>query len=208
MSSLTKYDIQQPRPEFQLMTSAGGIMVLGNLQDSDHPSAPPTRPTGGTILWHVCWKPGLRSQQGQPLLRNNSANMPVARQAQYVMWWQARLHTIDHIIPHHAKSPNTSPTARERHNKHLCVTAVMSCNKRSTVVSGVLWVVHPEAMSQESTRQANQSWDGGVRRVGGWCEMATSLWGHGPQIKGMSVAGRRYTVGQWRPLLGTLVCGW
>jgi hypothetical protein len=32
------------------------------------------------IFWHVCYKPELGSQQGQPLLGNSSANIPVARQ--------------------------------------------------------------------------------------------------------------------------------
>jgi hypothetical protein len=32
------------------------------------------------ILWHLCWKPELWSQQRQLLLGNSSANMPVVRQ--------------------------------------------------------------------------------------------------------------------------------
>jgi hypothetical protein len=38
------------------------------------------RNTNPIILWHVCWKSELWSQQRQPLLGNGSANMSVARQ--------------------------------------------------------------------------------------------------------------------------------
>jgi hypothetical protein len=41
--------------------------------------------TDAKVLWHVCWKPELWSQQRQMLLGNSSANTPVARQ-----WFSSR----------------------------------------------------------------------------------------------------------------------
>jgi hypothetical protein len=47
-----------------------------------------------------------------------------------------------------------------------------------------------------------------VRRVGGSCEMAASLWGREPRSRGMSAVGRHYPVEQWRPWLRTSVFVW
>jgi hypothetical protein len=105
----------------------------------------------------------------------------------------------------HATSPNTSPVASRWRNEHLSATAVMPRNNRRTVGSSVYCWVRPEATSRGPTGQANQSWDawdGGDRRAGGWCEIATSLRGSEPGNRGTSTVGRRYTVAQWKSWLG------
>jgi hypothetical protein len=45
-----------------------------------------------------------------------------------------------------------------------------------------------------------------VSRVGGWCEMAASLWGCELGSKGISAVGRCFQAVQWRPWLRTLLC--
>jgi hypothetical protein len=65
----------------------------------------------------------------------------------------------EHVTSSQASSPNTSPVARRRRNKHLSVTAVTSRNNRRTAESGVFCWVRPEAISRGPAE------DGGVSRV-------------------------------------------
>jgi hypothetical protein len=73
------------------------------------------------MLWHICWRQELLSQQRKPLLGNGSANMPIARQ---------QLH-------------NT----QEWNNWEVvfCVLTATWCNNRRTVGRGVFYAVCAEA---------------------------------------------------------------
>jgi hypothetical protein len=63
--------------------------------------------------------------------------------------------------------------------------------KKRIVESCVFCWVRPETISRGPSGQANQSWDGGIKSLGGWCEMAANLRGRGSEGRGISPVGRR-----------------
>jgi hypothetical protein len=91
------------------------------------------------ILWHVCWKPDLWSQQRQPLLDNGSVNTAISRQQ------PVRLVTA---------------SCRGKRGWH---------NNRSTVGSGVFCWVRPKALrgpaAISSYLWASREW---TAEVGSW----------------------------------------
>jgi hypothetical protein len=154
------------------------------------------------ILPHICRDPGLWDLQWHPSLRNGSTNTPLTSQ------WLGTLYDTRCAYngSRHAVPPSTSLVARRWRNIHLSGTAVTSFNKRRIVGSGVLCWVRPEAMSPRAVRE--NVWDGAVRKVGCWCEMAASLRGREAGSRGTSTVGRGYPAAKWRPWLGTPVCVW